>query len=155
MWRGDLPTRRRCRGPGPRTGRPGPEFLALGDYGYNLGMAFQNVYRVLDFIGDEGKMGKPVGSDLRQGIVTLPTLYFLQCQPGDEAVMEVLGGQERDAVAVETVVSQICASEAIESSLAEARRFVRQSQKALEALPDNLYRRALWELGDYVVERQQ
>ncbi len=140
---------------GVLSGAPESEIQALREYGYNLGMAFQIVDDVLDFVGDEERMGKPVGSDLRQGIVTLPTLYFLQSQPEDEAVMGVLGGQEREAVAVETAVSQICASGAIESSLAEAHRFVRQGQAALEVLPDNVYRRALWELGDYVVERRQ
>lgn len=139
---------------GVLSGAPERQIQALRDYGYNLGMAFQIVDDVLDFIGDEEKMGKPVGSDLRQGIVTLPTLYFLQSQPGDETVLEVLGGQDRDVVAVKTAVSQICASGAIEPSLAEARHFVRQGQVALKALPDNVYRQAMWGLGDYVVARQ-
>ncbi len=43
-----------------------------------LGMGFQIIDDVLDFRGDEGVLGKPVGSDLREGIVTLPVLYYLQ-----------------------------------------------------------------------------
>ena len=44
----------------------------MTDYGYNLGVAFQIVDDILDFIGDEKEMGKPVGSDLAQGTLTLP-----------------------------------------------------------------------------------
>ena len=55
---------------------------ALYDYGKDLGMAFQIVDDILDYAGEEATLGKPVGGDLRQGIVTLPFFYFLQNQPG-------------------------------------------------------------------------
>ena len=57
---------------------PQTEAQALRDYGHNLGMAFQIVDDVLDFAGSEGDLGKPIGSDLRQGIITLPTIHFLE-----------------------------------------------------------------------------
>jgi heptaprenyl diphosphate synthase len=47
---------------------------ALGQFGYDLGMAFQIVDDVLDFIGDEATLGKPAGNDLRQGTITLPLI---------------------------------------------------------------------------------
>ena len=50
-------------------------------YGKDLGMAFQIVDDILDYTGDEATLGKPVGGDLRQGIVTLPFFYFLQAHP--------------------------------------------------------------------------
>src|SRR5207247_11065452 len=50
---------------------------ALREYGFNLGIAFQLVDDLLDFIGDATAVGKPVGSDLREGKVTLPLIHML------------------------------------------------------------------------------
>src|SRR4030066_2508942 len=47
-------------------------------FGYLLGMAFQIVDDALDFNGDEARVGKPVGNDLRQGLITLPTLCYIE-----------------------------------------------------------------------------
>ena len=55
---------------------------ALGDYGHHFGMAFQIVDDILDYAGQESTLGKPVGGDLRGGIVTLPFFYYLHAQPG-------------------------------------------------------------------------
>ena len=52
-------------------------------YGYEIGMAFQIIDDILDFTGDQATIGKPVGSDLRQGIVTLPVLHFVDAHPSD------------------------------------------------------------------------
>ena len=61
-------------------------------------MAFQVVDDILDFVGNENELGKPVGSDLRQGTVTLPTIYYLQDHPGDEDVQHVLNGTATDEI---------------------------------------------------------
>ena len=53
-------------------------------YGYNLGMAFQIVDDILDFTGDESSLGKPAGSDLLQGTLTLPFFHYLQQHPDPE-----------------------------------------------------------------------
>ena len=131
------------------------EVQALRDYGYNLGMAFQIVDDVLDFAGDEGELGKPVGSDLRQGIVTLPAIYFLEAHPGDEAVTKVLSGRYEGDDEVRAAVKMIGESGAIESSTAEAKRFAVRSRDALSALPHNESRQAMLDLADFVVERRK
>ena len=51
---------------------------ALREYGFNLGIAFQIVDDLLDFTGDAAAVGKPIGSDLREGKVTLPLIHLLQ-----------------------------------------------------------------------------
>jgi geranylgeranyl pyrophosphate synthase len=131
------------------------EVRALRDYGYNLGMAFQIVDDVLDFAGDEGELGKPVGSDLRQGIITLPTICFLEAHPEDEMVSRVLSGRGKGDDEVRVAVEAIKESGAIESSTAEARRFTARSRNALSALPHNEYRQALLDLANFVVERRK
>ena len=68
-------------------GLPEEQIDSLREYGRDLGMAFQMIDDVLDFVGDEHVLGKPVGSDLRQGTVTLPAMYFVQQNPEDEALL--------------------------------------------------------------------
>ncbi len=62
-------------------GLPEVEVAALRAYGYNLGMAFQIVDDVLDFTSNDATLGKPAGSDLRGGTLTLPFFYYLQNHP--------------------------------------------------------------------------
>lgn len=132
---------------------PEPAVAALREYGEHVGMAFQIVDDVLDFIGDEGKMGKPVGSDLRAGLVTLPTLWFLEQNADHTLIGDILNNGHRDAALIRSAVHTIRESGAIEAALDEARQFIRRSQTALQTLPPSEYRDALWQLGDFVVDR--
>jgi geranylgeranyl pyrophosphate synthase len=134
---------------------PEPAVAALREYGEQVGMAFQIVDDVLDFVGDERKMGKPVGSDLRAGLVTLPTLWFLEQNGGHELMHNILNDGRKDDASIRAAVHAIRDAGAIEAALDEARQFVRRSQAALEALPPSEYRDALWQLGDFVVDRKR
>ena len=63
----------------------------LGEYAWNLGMAFQLVDDVLDFTAREKTLGKPVGGDLREGKVTLPLVYALECAtPAERRLVETI-----------------------------------------------------------------
>jgi geranylgeranyl pyrophosphate synthase len=108
---------------------------------------------VLDFQGDEDRLGKPVANDLRQGIATLPVMLFNQKQPQHPAILKAI---RRDPVKndeILAVVEQIRASGSVSAALKEARQLARQAQAALERLPDNPYRRAMAGLADYTVDR--
>ena len=66
----------------------------LGEYAWNLGMAFQLVDDVLDFTAREKTLGKPVGGDLREGKITLPLVYALECAaPAERALVETILAQ--------------------------------------------------------------
>jgi geranylgeranyl pyrophosphate synthase len=134
---------------------PQSAVTALREYGEHVGMAFQIVDDVLDFVGDEGKMGKPVGSDLRAGLLTLPTLWFLEQHQDHTLLGEVLNNGHRDEASIRSAVHTIRESGAIEAALDQARQFVRRSQAALQTLPASKYRDALWQLGDFVVDRNR
>ena len=56
---------------------------AVRQYGHDIGIAFQIIDDVFDFTSDQTILGKPVGSDLRQGLVTLPAIYFVEENPED------------------------------------------------------------------------
>ena len=54
---------------------------SMKTYGYEVGMAFQIMDDVLDFTGEQATVGKPVGSDLLNGLVTLPAIYYVESHP--------------------------------------------------------------------------
>jgi len=136
-------------------GAPEPVVAALRDYGEQLGMAFQIVDDVLDFVSNEDQLGKPVGSDLRSGLVTSPTLWFLEQNDDHRLISSILNNGRNDDASIRAAVHTIRESGAIETALEEARQFIQRSQAALELLPPSEYRNALWELSDYVVERNR
>jgi geranylgeranyl pyrophosphate synthase len=136
------------------SGASAHEIAALRDYGRFLGMGFQIIDDVLDFQGDQDILGKPVGSDLREGIVTLPVLYFLRENPDDGRVADVVreGGQDD---LVRDVVDAIRESGAVDRAMDRARHFITQSQAALCALPEGDLRNTLHALADYTISRRK
>lgn len=125
----------------------------LQSYGRRLGLAFQIVDDVLDFVADEETLGKPVGSDLRQGLVTLPVLLLLEAEPGHPAVRQALQGNPTDAI-VQEAVQAVIGSSAIEQALEIARQHVDQAKAALNGFPNSAYRTALLDLADFTVRRR-
>lgn len=133
---------------------PEEQIVALRDYGRLLGTGFQIMDDVLDFQGDQGELGKPVGSDLREGIVTLPVLYFLREHPDDEMVAAaVRDGSDDDLI--QQVVSAIQESGAIAKSLERARGIITQGQNRLSALPEGEARVIMHALADYTISRKK
>jgi len=130
------------------------EVRALRSHGYNLGMAFQIMDDILDFTGDEEELGKPIGSDLRQGVITLPVLYFLEENPDGESVERILRGGEEREEHIPSLVTKIKGSGAIRSSQAEAQGFTEKAKEALSVLPANEYQQAMLELADYLMVRR-
>jgi geranylgeranyl pyrophosphate synthase len=130
------------------------QIAALRCFGRELGMAFQIVDDVLDLTGDEALLGKPQGSDLRQGLLTLPVLYYLERSENPNPVSAVLAGQ-RDEAQILAAIEAVCSSGAIEASLREARIHARRSQEALMILPDNASCQMLHSLAEYIIERRK
>jgi len=128
---------------------------ALRRYGHNLGMAFQVVDDILDFVGQESELGKPVGSDLRQGTVTLPAIYYRQMHPDDALLRQIWESDFQDEAALARAIQAIRTSEAIERSYATARTFAAEACAALASFPDNQHRRAMIDLAWYAVERRK
>ena len=126
--------------------------VALHTYGEGVGMAFQIVDDVLDFIADEETLGKPVGSDLRQGLATLPVLLFLESGQDQGTVRGVLEG-DRSEETMERAVQAVAESEAVGEALAVAHHHAEEARAALNSLPDTRYRAALLDLADFAVGR--
>ena len=139
-----------------------PVFLSDGDqemidnmqkFGYEVGMAFQIIDDILDFTSDQTELGKPVANDLRQGLVTLPALLYLEKNPDDSQMIKVLEDRIVGEETIMNVVKAIRESGAIESSKDEAAYFVERGIEALHKLPETPERHALEGLARFVVDR--
>lgn len=125
----------------------------LREYGYNLGIAFQIVDDILDFIGTEETLGKPVGSDLSQGTLTLPAMLLLERYPGDNPVKSTF--ESRDKKHIQTAIEMIRNSSIVAECYKIAAGYCSRACRSLDGLPDNPARQALTLLADYVINRQE
>jgi geranylgeranyl pyrophosphate synthase len=124
-------------------------------FGRNIGMAFQIVDDILDFTGEQATVGKPVGSDLRQGLITLPTLCYLETHPDDLDVHRLIDGDcTMDGASLNRLVEAIRRSDAIGLAHKEAFQLVQEGLEALREMPPAPERDALEELADYIVQRR-
>ncbi len=129
----------------------------LGDFGWNLGMAFQIVDDILDFTSKESVLGKPVGNDLREGKVTLPLTYALQQASADEraAVEKVLASGNYDEVSVDEIRRILDRHEGIERARARAQEFIAKSRALLESFSDSPARSALFAATGLIADRDR
>jgi geranylgeranyl pyrophosphate synthase len=125
---------------------------ALCRYGRSLGLAFQIVDDVLDLIGDEQVMGKPAGSDLRQGLITLPMIYL-----GEELPEELVQAASQDDGARDAAIQQITAiartSRGVERAQREARDLIDDALTALAELPSGESADLLADLATAAISR--
>jgi geranylgeranyl pyrophosphate synthase len=123
-------------------------------FGYEVGMAFQIVDDILDFTGEESAVGKPIGSDLLNGLVTLPAIYYAEAHPNNEDVLAVPEGGWKDTDRVQRLVDNIRQSRAIQQSMDEARRAISRALKSLSDAPLSPEREALEDLAKFIVDRK-
>jgi geranylgeranyl pyrophosphate synthase len=122
-------------------------------FGRNIGLAFQIVDDVLDFTGDQESVGKPVGSDLRQGLLTLPTLIYLEGLEEYRSLARSLREKQVSDPELETLVEAIRTSNAVDLALEEAERYIQQGEELLDFMPESAERDALIEIARYIVQR--
>lgn len=127
---------------------------SMRTFGRETGMAFQIVDDILDFTGDQAAVGKPLGSDLLQGLVTLPALYYVETHPDDPEVHLLKEGGWGNRERMEILIESIRQSDAVRRAMHEARGFVQRAQEALAPFPDGTPKQALQELAGYIIDRQ-
>jgi octaprenyl-diphosphate synthase len=131
---------------------------ALREYGFNLGVAFQLVDDLLDYTGDAGAVGKPIGSDLCEGKVTLPLIHLLR-QSADGRASQIV----RDTIASRSItperwadlVGDLRAHASIDYAYRRAADYAERAKKPLYAFPASPEREALLALPDYVLSRDR
>ena len=127
----------------------------LGEYAWNLGMAFQLVDDVLDFTAREKTLGKPVGGDLREGKVTLPLVYALERATADErALVEtILRDRSYHNVPFKRILALLEKYQGIERVKERAQAFTDKARQTIGEFPESPYQRALLAVTDLITER--
>lgn len=126
---------------------------AMRVYGYSLGMAFQIVDDILDFNGNEEAMGKPVGSDLREGTVTLPGLLLLERYPKDNPIKKFFQAKRDREKHLQAALAMVLDTEVLDASMDIARDYVRRANEAITPLAESPAKQCMLELGEYVLNR--
>lgn len=136
---------------GARVARLGKSTEAtLKQYAGDLGMAFQIYDDILDFTGDASTLGKPVGSDIREGTVTLPMIYGLE-HDRDGILRTAL--RDPQSAAVTDAVKFVQSSGAIARAKDTARQFIDRANALAEQLPNGRAKRDMVSLGNFVIDR--
>ena len=134
------------------SGAPEPEVEALKDYGYQIGMAYQIVDDLLDVQGDALSLGKPVGNDLRHGILTLPAIMLMERYPETNPIKDLF--QDREEVGnLEAALEMIQNSDIVDDCYQVIKSHCHAARKSLDFFPDCEARQSLVQLADYIWER--
>jgi len=130
------------------------EIDSFGEYGLNLGIAFQIVDDILDIVGDEEQLGKMTGSDLREGNMTLPVIL---ARDNDEEVSKslsrVLGSRDIERAEIVAFLEKVRESDAIDSAMKIAREYASRAAEFLERIPASVHRDKLDRLTRMVIDR--
>ena len=136
------------------SGAPEKSIRILRNYGHNLGIAFQIVDDILDFIGTEEEVGKPVGSDLLQGTLTLPAMLLVERYPKDNPVKRLFAGGDRKGN-IKQAIEMVRNSNIIQECFDIATDYQKKACKDLKKLPEAKERELLMNLADYIVTRRR
>ena len=127
---------------------------ALKDYGYNVGLAFQIIDDILDFTAQESELGKPVGSDLRHGILTLPAILLLEHYPKNNPIKQIFENTDPKNN-IKRVVDMIHNSPIINECYEVARGFCTKACDSLKMLPDSSAKESLIQLTERAIGRRK
>jgi heptaprenyl diphosphate synthase len=135
-------------------GAPRNIYLPLRRYGHNVGMAFQITDDILDLIAEQGQLGKPVGGDLRQGIITLPVIYALSRCAEKKRLSDLVVKVEKSDEEVEEALEIVRNCGAIEYSFDIANKYITKAKTELRKLPDIPTRVTMGMAADFVCARK-
>jgi len=127
----------------------------LGDYGWNLGIAFQLADDILDFTSREKVLGKPVGNDLREGKVTLPLIYALSEASAEERLLveTVLKDGNYETVPFRRILEVVHRHRGIQRARERAQCFTEKARAIMAEFPSSPYQRALLSITDLMTDR--
>ena len=131
---------------------PEQSIQSLRSYGYSIGMAFQIMDDVLDFEGNSDHIGKPVGSDLCNGVLTLPSITFLEKYPDNNPVRKWFS-DARDPEQLKLAIDMIMNSDAIADCYGVIQKYCASAQESLRELPKGPSTESLSLLTEYIMSR--
>jgi heptaprenyl diphosphate synthase len=136
------------------SGAPAATAEIMIRYGERIGAAFQLSDDLLDITSDVAEFGKTPGTDLREGVATLPVLYARQSiDPSDARLLELLAGDLTDDARHAEALGLLRKHPAVEAAHIELEHWAAQAREALAPLPDVPAKAALESLCDFVISR--
>jgi len=140
---------------GVLAGLPADKRSALHEYGRYLGLAFQIADDVLDYLGSEEEIGKPIGHDIAEGFATLPLMIARQDKAVRFQLKSILvDGRKLSPEDARLVVEIVRESGATRGALGQAEEYAREASDLSDELYPAEARHALAALADYVVSRK-
>jgi geranylgeranyl pyrophosphate synthase len=121
---------------------------AMKEYGDNLGIAFQIVDDILDFTSTEEALGKPVGSDLTQGTLTLPAMMIIERYPDDNPVKRLF--ETKDDSNIAQAIDMVLNSSIVGDCYQVASEYCEKACRNLDSIPDTASRRSLNGLAEFI-----
>lgn len=121
-------------------------------FGYFVGMSYQIIDDILDFVSTEEKLGKPAGGDLLQGNITLPVLYAMEIPSLRERIVKV--HSEIDTDEMRDIIALIKNSDAIEKSFIFSERYLQKALEVIKPLPRGQAKTALYNIAKYIGKRK-
>jgi len=134
-------------------GAPDRVAQQLYSFGYNAGMAFQIRDDILDLKGTEKQLGKPPGSDMRQGNITLPVLYAIRNEKVRAAVAAVATGADPDPAALKAAIALVCASPGMKEAEELSYRYIDKAIAALGNLPNIPAKKDFAAIAKFIADR--
>jgi octaprenyl-diphosphate synthase len=130
--------------------------VALRDFGHNLGMAFQLTDDVLDYVSYDSVLGKRVGTDLKEGKVTLPLIHTLKSSTKKEKtyINTILNNAKVTAKDFARVGKIIKKYGGVEYTVNTTRQFIENAKLNLQSFKPSAYKDSLITLADYILARE-
>lgn len=127
----------------------------LYQYGYNVGMSFQIIDDILDFTASAKELGKPTGSDLIQGNITLPVLYALENEDFANKVKQIIRPDHFvDEGTMHDLIQDIVNTGAIEKSYRLSNQYLHKAIRSVNKLPDIKAKKSLQIIADIIGKRR-
>lgn len=144
-----------CQLGGLAAGATENEARLLYKYGYNIGMSFQIIDDILDFTATPKELGKPTGSDLLQGHITLPVFYAMQNDSFRSELQKAFANRETiDEEKINYLLTLLKQTDAIERSYQISNRYLERALSCLHCLPNNRSKRALQTIAKLLGKRR-
>lgn len=144
-----------CRIAGILANETDEKIQALTDFGHNIGIAFQMMDDILDYVAEEKQLGKKLGKDLMEGKITLPLIELLKTAKEREEIEDILTQESFSEQNLKKILKYLETYRCIESSMEIAKKYIEIAKNSLMIFPDSFHRRTLFKIADYILQRDK
>ncbi|MGC9046039.1 polyprenyl synthetase family protein [Thermodesulfovibrio sp. 3462-1] len=144
-----------CRIAGILGELPQEKLQALTEFGNNIGIAFQMVDDILDYVAQESELGKKLGKDLMEGKITLPLIELMKKAQEKEEIVGIIKSDNFSEENLLKILNYLKQYNCIESSMEIVRQYIDKAKKALQVFPDSEARKRLFMIADYITLRSK